>query len=368
MRTQLFKSVIPGRATENSTTAVGRIWPNGEFSIGYVPVMEEADTRRYEYLPDVVPMLTPEDDDYYFDQLEFWEEGEDAADSVHGLPCNVPLTLSNASDSHNPPPRTKQGLKGLTAKGRKMIRSGAYLLEQKLGKDDCVMITLTVPTLGRDARRAVAEQWGTLTNRLVQYLSRALLKQGRKPAIIGCVEVQTGRLKEYRQGYLHLHLICPAHGNRGRVWAIDTKDLIAWWKGALERVINNTLPHSPRVETAIVEKSVEAYLAKYLSKGGNEDLAAYVEDLGEDAVPAQWWFCSSTMRDAIRDETLHGPNVGALLETMIEHLLNEGTGEGFQYVRHVDRPVGGNLVTCGWVGRLEPELLAELRDFLTCPF
>lgn len=368
MRTKIFKPAMPGRQTENKSMAVGRIWPNGEFSVGYVPVLEDADEREYSYSPYQMPLVSPDDDDWYFDQLELWEEGEDAADSMHGLPCSVPLTLSNASDSHSPPPRAKQGLKGLTAKGRKMIRSGAFLLEQRLGKDDCVMITLTVPTLGLDARRAVAKQWGSLTNRLVQYLSRELLKQGRKPTIIGCVEVQTARLKKYSEGYLHLHLIAPAHGNKGRTWAVDTKELVSWWKRALERVINTTLPQAPRVETAIVEKSVEAYLSKYLSKGGTDELDAFVADLGEDCVPGQWWFCSAPMRQAIEENTLYGPNVGALLESVIEHLLEQGTGEGFEYVRHVDRKIGQSLVTCGWVGRLTPEFYVDLRQFLDCPF
>jgi hypothetical protein len=132
----------------------------------------------------------------------------------------------------------------------------------------------------------------------------------------------------------------------------------------LERVIKSTLPCLPRVETAVVEKSVEAYLSKYLSKGSGEELAAYIEDLGEECVPGQWWFCSARMREAINDNTLAGANVGALLETMVEHLLEVGTGEGFEYIRHVDRPVGGHLVTCGWVGRLAPEMRRELDTML----
>ena len=368
MRSRMFTSVVPGRDTENPKKAVARVWPNGEFSLGYVPSMEEVDIRRHEYLPQVVPLTDPESDDVYFDQLELLEEEEEVADSVNGLPCTVPLTLSDAYNSHQSPPRAKYGMKGLTGKGRKMIRSGAFLLEQRLGKEDVVMITLTVPTLGLDARRAVAKSWGKLTNRLLQHLSRELLKAGRAPAIVGCVEVQTGRLKKFREGYLHLHLICPAHSNAGRTWAIDARALRAWWAEALERVIGTNLTQLPRIETAIVEKSVEAYLAKYLSKGSDEELDAFIGDLGEDCVPGQWWFCSTVMREAIKEKTIAGDSCGALLETLIEHLLEEGTGEGFEYIRHVDRKVGPHRVTCGWVGRLTPELHEEVRRFLDTSF
>lgn len=364
MRNKLFHSVIPGRNTVQEHSATGKIWPNGEFSLGYVPVMEDADRYRQGYLPGGPPLVTPEDDDEYFDQLDLWDEDEPSADSLSARLAGVPFTLSDAPNSHESPPRAKYGLKGLSAEGRRMIRSGAYLLEKKVGKEDVVMITLTVPTLPRAGRIAVSKQWGSLTNRLVQYLSRELLTQGRQPVIIGCVEIQTARLKKYAQAYLHLHLICPAHSNRGRTWAIDTGSLLQWWWRALERVSGTTLPHRPRIETAIVETSVEAYLAKYLSKGGDEVMWEYVDDLGEDCVPGQWWFASAPMRKAIRSGTVSGRNTGVLLESMVEYLLSEGDGEGFQYVRHVERRIGPNLVTCGWVGRFSEAVADELRMLL----
>ena len=119
IRTKIFEPRMPGRRTENETRPVGRIWPNGEFSVGYVPVLEEADLGGYAYAADRCPFPPPEDEEEYYDQLEFWDEGEDCSDSMHGLPCSVPLTLSNASDSHKSPPRAKYGLKGLTARAEK---------------------------------------------------------------------------------------------------------------------------------------------------------------------------------------------------------------------------------------------------------
>lgn len=364
MRSKIAISRVPGRTTEQSYKAVGRIWPNGEFSVGYVPELEDVDFYRDKYLHGQAQVMPEAELDEYLQDVDLWEDEVWRADSLHGQPCSGSVTLSDAYNSHESPSRASYGLKGLTNKGRKMIRSGAFLLEQVLGKEDCAMITLTVPTLGKIDRVAVAKKWGTLTNRLVQYLSRELVTQGRKAAIIGCVEVQTGRLKKYGEGYLHLHLICPAHSNAGGFWAIEASALRTWWASALERVIGHSLPHLPRVETAIVDRSVEAYLAKYLSKGTGEELAAFIDDLGEECIPGQWWFCSAPLRKAIRENTVEGQNCGALLESTIEHLLEQGTGEGFEYVRHVDRMVGGHLVTCGWVGRLSPELRGELVAML----
>lgn len=343
---------------------MGRLWPNGEFSLGYAQVGDETSPKEEWSWTGGTKGLSPDELDARLEYMESWLEYQEAA---AGLPAPMALrvlTLSNAPDSHKGSDRVKQGLKGLTSNGAKMLRSACYLLEDKLGKDDCVMITLTVPTIGREARRVLALQWGKVSNRLVQYLTRELLKAGRPPAIAGCVEIQSGRLEKYRQAYLHLHLVCPAHSNTGGSWAIGAGDLRTWWKAELERTIQSTLPTSPRVEVAVVKKSVEGYLGKYLSKGGGEELSAFIEDLGEDAVPAQWWFMSSPMRQAVRSATKSGSNVGALLDAVVSHLLEEGTGEGFEYVRHIDCEMNGLPITVGWVGRLTPDMRLEICSML----
>lgn len=364
MRSVLRRGLGTYQRSAPDVKPIGRIWPNGEFTLGYGVQDEEGSVAQEWSWTGGHRGLTEEELDVRLECLDGWLEAVASVYSVSARLAGVYLTLSDTPNSHKPVERAKYGLKGLTGKGRKMIRSGAYLLEQKLGRDDVVMITLTVPTLGREQRIEVARQWGKLTNRLVQYLTRVLVSQGRSPVIVGCCEVQTGRLKKYSEGYLHLHLVCPAHSNEGRVWAIDASELRAWWKAAIERVIGASLPYLPRVETAIVQKSVEAYLAKYLSKGSDEGMEEFIEDLGEDCVPGQWWFCSAPMRDAIRQRTLSGEACGALLESLIEHLLTVGDGEGFEYIRHVDRLADGKLKTCGWVGRLDPGLKSEIEDML----
>jgi hypothetical protein len=285
--------------------------------------------------------------------------------SMSGHLAGSGLTLSNVWNSHKTIPARKNGLKGLTGFGAKMLRSGCHLLEQRLGREDCVMITLTVPTLGQRARKELAEQWGKVTSRLVQYLSRVLVKAGRTPAIAGCVEIQTARLERYREGYLHLHLVCPAHSNTGGRWAVDGSALRAWWAAEIERVIGTSLPNAPRIQLEIVEKSVEGYLGKYLSKGTGGELAAFVDDLGVESVPGQWWFMSAPLRDAVKQNTISGKAAGAVLDAMVNHLLEVGTGEGFDYIRHIDCMMNGRPVTVGFVGRLSAELRDELFGFCT---
>lgn len=332
--------------------------------MGYAAVGDETTEREEWSWTGGTKGLSEEDLSVRLDYMDSWLDYQAAVCSLSAREALQILTLSNVSDSHKGLSRPPMGLKGLTSNGTKMLRSACYLLEERLGKEDCVMITLTVPTLGKEARRTLAQQWGKVINRLVQWLTRALVRAGRTPVIAGCVEIQTGRLERYRQGYLHLHLVCPAHSNVGGLWAIQANDLRTWWKQEIERTIGCELPHLPRVETAIVEKSVEGYLGKYLSKGTGEELGAFIGDLGADAVPAQWWFMSSPMKAAVRSATKSGANAGALLDSLVNYLLEDGDGTGFEYIRHIDCIIGNLPVTVGWVGRLSPGMREEVFAML----
>ena len=344
----------------------GRLWPNGEFTVGFTALGEETNIKAELDYTTPERWMSPDELDERLTAMHELLDEVQRFYSMHADLAGSGLTLSNVWNSDTPTPRTKNGLKGLTGYGTKMLRSACYLLEERLGKDDCCMVTITVPALSQADRVKVAKAWPVLTNRLVKWLTLALLRAGRTPVIAGCVEVQTGRLKKYAQGYLHLHLVCPAHSNKGGTWAVQAGKLRAWWKGALEGVIGKELPHLPRVETAIVEKSVEGYLGKYLSKGQGDELEAFVADLGEECVPGQWWFMSAPMRDAVKNDTRAGKNTGAILNDLVNHLLEQGTGEGFEYIRHVDRQIGLHKVTIGYVGRLSPGLAEEVRAILEC--
>lgn len=350
-------------ASQPRIVPTGKLWPNGEFSLGYVRDGVASESGEESSYHTGGRFLTAKELD---ERLEAMNELLDEVERFYSMSAQagiVGLTLSNVWNSHKQSPPTKYGLKGITGHGSKMLRSACWLLEERLGKDDVVMVTLTVPTLGRTARKKLAESWGVLTNRLVQKVSRDLIAAGRPAAIAGCVEIQTARLKKYQQGYLHFHFVCPKFANKGGTFAVQAVDLRSWWKAAIERIIGCELPSLPRIETAPVETSVEGYLGKYLSKGTGAELEQFIGDLGEDSVPGQWWFMSAPMREAVKSGTRSGRNAGAVLDAMVNHLLEMGTGQGFEYIRHIDCDLGGLKVTVGWVGRLSREVADELREF-----
>lgn len=352
------------RAKNPRIRPMGRLWPNGEFSVGYAVDGHATTEEENNSFFRGDRFMTGQELDARLEGMEELLEEQSRFYSMSAQAGIVGLTLSNALNSHKQTLGRKNGLNGLTGNGAKMLRSACWLLEKRLGKEDVVMVTLTVPTLNREHRKLLAESWGVLTNRLVQRVSRYLIAAGRPAAIAGCVEIQTGRLKKYRQGYLHFHFVCPKFANKGGTFAVRADDLRAWWKGAIERIIGCQLTSLPRIETAPVETSVEGYLGKYLSKGGGEELAEFIGDLGQDSVPGQWWFMSTPMRNAVKSGTVQGSNTGEILDCFVNHVLEQGTGEGFEYIRHIDCIFDNRPVTVGWVGRLTPELAEQVRSFL----
>ncbi len=322
----------------------GKIWPNGNFSLGVGPVGSEA--------------LELADHDE--GNLAAWGDRPGLAEAV------AALTSSNAPNSHTgEPERPQRGLKGITSLGQHMLRSGCYLLERDYGNSDLCFATLTVPTLSREGRVKLAGNWSELVRQLIQWVCRRLIAASRPTKVCGCTEIQTARLQQRSQGYLHLHVIWPAHSNApGKLWAVEWADLRAWWESALIRYSGESLPHHPRVELAPVKKSAERYMGKYLSKGSGESLEQYVADLGEDAVPPAWWFMSATLRHQVKAELATGPNTGSLLQAVMADAFESGDFTIFEWVKHVEIQCGDRAITVGWCGRLRPAVRDDLLSLL----
>lgn len=73
---------------------------------------------------------------------------------------------------------------------------------------------------------------------------------------------------------------------------------------------------------------------------------------------------SAYLKNKIKAETLTGRNLGAVLESYIEHTVTTGTGMGFDWLRHVDLNLGGRLLTVGYVGRLDRPARDDLAVLL----
>lgn len=322
----------------------GRIWPNGNFSLGLGPVGQAA--------------LELEEGDQ--DNLARYGSTGDMSAAI------AALTSSSGTNPHTDEnePR-KNGLHGITSLGQQMLRSGCYVLERDYGNSDLCFATLTVPTLPREGRVELARNWGVLVNRLVQFLTRRLMSAGRPTKVAGCTEIQSARLTNHAQAYLHVHAVWPSHSNApGRLWAVEWAEIRSWWSKALQRYSGCSLPYEPRVELAPVRKSAERYMGKYLSKGTGECLDKFIEDLGEESVPGQWWFMSAELRQQVKSETASGPNTGCILHAVVNTALEDGDLTVFEWIRPVMMTFTDRPVHIGWCGRLREDTREDLLTLL----
>lgn len=322
----------------------GRIWPNGNFSHGLGPVGQRA--------------LEQEDDDP-LPQARYGAAGA-ISEAI------AALTSSNAINSHTQcEGHLKRGIKGITPLGQQMLRSACYLLERDYGISDLCFATLTVPALPPGARYLLAVNWPELVRQFQQFVSRRLLAAGRPIKVVGCTEIQSGRLQSRSEGYLHLHAVWPSHSNAaGRLWVVEWSDVRDWWERALERFSCCKLPHHPRVSLEPVRKSAERYMGKYLSKGSGEVLDDFIAAEGEYSVPPSWWFMTSDMRHQVKAETARGPNTGEILYAVIQAALEDGDLSMFEWIRPVMVQFTDRPIHIGWCGRLKAAARDDLLSLL----
>jgi hypothetical protein len=106
-------------------------------------------------------------------------------------------------------------------------------------------------------------------------------------------------------------------------------------------------------------------MGKYLSKGSGEALDGFIEDLGEDSVPGQWWFMTADMRHQVKSETASGANTGTLLDAVIQNALNDGCEDIFEWIRPVMITFTDRPVHIGWCGRLRADIRDDLLTLLS---
>ena len=265
-------------------------------------------------------------------------------------------------------PRRRKGKRGITSYGARVVRNGAFCLEQHYGKNRLVFATFTLPN-DPMALPFWCAQWAEIMRQLNQELKRELERAGAPTYLVGVTEIQEKR--SIRAGYPipHCHLVFVGwdgesrEENGKRIYAITADKGREIWNRILKNVLiachpPETFPDwecpsiSGRIEFERVKKSVEAYLGKYLSKGG-----AWVKDYLEkhpngNDLPSHWWHCSANLKAKI-EELCVKPSP-ELLELLTWGVDLVGAGVAW-YVREIKITWDGAEKLVGWVLKLKPE-------------
>lgn len=283
---------------------------DGSFRQGYVPlakkppldpvIAEAYSTARenltYEGAPSGLPTAQ------YIQDLEA---------KIKGSP---PLGLSNARNLRRP--KITRGLKGMTGQQRLRVRCGATYLQQEFGNKYLSFFTGTLPRLTIPCTK---EEWKLIVKYWRDKMTESLTHMGLPPYIVGCVEIQTRRLRKYGELCLHLHAVFP---NRlpMKSWALSLQSLQQVWNDCLmivlgESRIIGSLKSTTNVQR--VKRSAAGYLGKYMSKSHKEIKALVSDGFGEQ-LPSSWNLITRPLLKKVREAEIRftGKDAEDLLETL----------------------------------------------------
>lgn len=314
------------RTTTTSRPRVpsGRIWPNGEFGIGWA-----ADPRTEDV----------------FDGGAAWREGH-----LH------PLGLTNTSNSHKPV-RSPRGQGGITSYGRRMVRNAAFVMQAEASKDRLSFLTLTIPPLTPEEEYCLGRNWAEIVRVFCQWLRRKLGAASLPGEIVQVTELQSQRHKERGGLPLHLHMVFVGRLRRGS-WAVTPKQVRSAWRRSCTRFAGSTADWSNSENLVRVRKDAGSYLSKYLSKGSGA-VSNLLDTVPPGSIPSSWYGVSRSLARRVKAQTL----TSEAACTWVMALCEDATCGVFHYVYplRLEFDDGGGYIA-GYAGKLQSSALSEISS------
>lgn len=261
--------------------------------------------------------------------------------------------------------RPQRGLKGITGHGRKMVKSGASLIQRRFTARRTTFCTVSMPVLPQNLRVELAASWPEFVRQLLQWIGRRLTRQGLPPVVVSVSEIQPKRLEGYGESYLHLHLVWGNKMARRGSWAVSANSVRAWCEAFLKRRGIWDEGAWVRVNVQPVRSTAAGYLSKYMSKGSSE-LAGFIADLGPHVVPAQWWNMTAAVREWIASELVSGDSVGSLLKATIDGIFSGVVPfqDCLYSLSEVMMEIDGHPRGVGWRGAMKESYRKDLLSIL----
>ena len=189
-----------------------------------------------------------------------------------------------------------------TTYSKRQVRNGTAKLERQHGKHNVAMVTYTVPDFPEADMVTFREGLPEVVRQLKQSIERDLVRAGIKPEVVYVIEIHEERYRRTGEVVPHIHAVFQSRKTRYHSYAISKERNTELWNRAVSNVLGRSveMPSGARIEQ--VKKSVENYLAKYMSKGGK--IAQEVIDSGKrHLLPKQWWGMSRSLSRWIKDHT-----------------------------------------------------------------
>jgi len=322
-----------------------KVYPNGEFTIGACP-------RRLEHSDIAVSRDRYSQDEQWMTKA-LRSHGIEAL--LQAFPEGDGLSLSSVPI---PPTRKHKGLKGMSSYGRRMIRNTCWLLEKEHGRGRVGFGTLTLPELSEEDYRNVCENWPKLIKNFVKWVKRRLTARSVTPIVGYVTEIQSKRYEKTGRAYPHLHFVYPCRPHASYKWYLSASEIRVAWERQVSAFLSQQYAFNASVNCVVIKKSVGAYLAKYLTKGG-DGIQKWLSDGLPEAVISHWWGVTKPARDRIRAGTLRANELAEWLWGAVSYLRESGAIIYLTWVYIPTRLQGERCV--GACGLLHEEIVKMLH-------
>lgn len=295
-----------------------KLYPSGDFSIGKLSdrkkdkgddplgglqVPDEHDFgkvatfvgRQVETVPDAETLFKLSEQFYKDGHEEKGKRFLDGCLRAADAEVDDPSALGLSVTSKYHKKTLRRGQNGITPTGKRLVRSCVAVLEDKYESGTVQFGTATIPPLAPVDLATICENWGQITRKFFQEISRMLTRKGLATDFVYVTEIQESRYKAWGQLYPHLHWVCVAREHRFEDWRVRPEEIREIWS----RMLSNALGKDISCESATrVEKprgSLRKEIGKYLSKGG-KILKRIVSDGKGHLLPNAWYGANKDLK------------------------------------------------------------------------
>lgn len=325
-------------------SGVFTLWrKNAQKTVGFKEAFVSAFTglNRGRPLDEVLELRGAEATELYWTQAEELELRRLRRERFETVRAALRLGSSNPVNSE----KARRGLRGLTSRGKNLVREAAIGLEERYGKDRLTFWTVTLPHMSDEDYGEVCANWSRLCENLKKKVQYHLRENGLPTHFVMVTEMQEGRWKAHGVPAWHIHAVfvgCHTPGG----WVITPELADKLWSEAVQEYCRDGYLWRSASKLERVKKSVGRYLSKYLSKGTS--VIEEVEAAWPGCVPSSWYACTKPLRLWVDRNTRKSEAVARWLYQLISDTASDIHGL-WSYT--IETRAGHTLAVC-WMGSL----------------